>query len=115
MVHVDETGKATFRFRHATSGPVFVVGEFCHWQKDHLQMRRVSEHEWMLMIRLPPGCYEFRYLADGQWFTDYAAFGVNMNTFKDFNSVLRIPRVRPAAKEPVRLPRVRALRMAASA
>lgn len=115
MVHVDETGKATFRFRHGTPGPVFLVGDFCHWQKDHLPMRRVSEHEWMLMLRLPPGNYEFRYCAQGQWFTDYAAFGVNPNHFKEFNSVLRVPKVRAAAPRLVRVVRPAGSRMAASA
>ena len=115
MVHVDETGKATFRFRHATEGPVHVVGDFCRWQRDHLPMRRVSAAEWLLMLRLPPGIYEFRYLAAGEWFTDYAAFGVNANAFKEFNSVLRVPRVRPAVGQRVRTRRARLRQLARSA
>ena len=115
MVHVDETGKTTFRFRHGAAGPVFVVGDFCNWQTDHLPMRRASDHEWVLMLRLPPGTYEFRYFAEGRWFTDFAAFGVNRNTFGDFNAVLRIPKVHPAARPKIKLHRVRTLRMAASA
>jgi hypothetical protein len=116
MVHVDETGKVTFRFRHATAGPVHVVGDFCNWQKDHLPMRKVADHEWMLMLRLPPGSYEFRYYAAGRWFTDFAASGVNLNAFKELNSVLRIPKVRPIVFQP--MPNVRrtgATRAAASA
>ena len=102
MVEVDETGKTTFRFRHRATGPVFLVGDFCHWLTDHLPMRRVGDGEWMLMLRLPPGTYEFRYYADGRWFTDYAAFGLTLNQFKQYNSVLRVPRVRPAVREPPR-------------
>jgi hypothetical protein len=115
MVEVDETGKTTFRFRHKTHGPVFLSGDFCHWQTDHLPMRRVGEAEWMLMLRLPPGTYEFRYFADGQWFTDYAAFGITQNAFKEINSVLRIPKLRPHVAEPVRLTKSSLRRMAASA
>jgi hypothetical protein len=115
MVDVDETGKTTFRFRHATDGPVFLAGDFCHWQTDHLPMRRISPHEWMLMLRLPPGVYEFRYYAGGRWFTDYAAFGVNSNPFREFNSVLRIPKVRAAVREPARVPSALGRRLAASA
>ena len=95
MVETDETGKTTFRFRHVTEGPVFVVGDFCRWQTDHLPMHRVAPAEWALMLRLPPGAYEFRYLAAGRWYTDFAAFGINRNTFHDFNSVLWVPKVRP--------------------
>jgi hypothetical protein len=115
MVNVDETGKTTFRFRHKAQGPVFLAGDFCHWQTDHLPMRRVSENEWMLMLRLPPGTYEFRYFADGQWFTDFAAFGVTHNAFKEFNSVLRVPKVRLAVHESVRLTTSSPRRLAASA
>jgi hypothetical protein len=115
MVQVDETGKTTFRFRHATDGPVFIAGDFCQWQQDHLPMRRIAPHEWMLMLRLPPGTYEFRYMVAGEWFTDYAAFGINKNMFGQYNSVLRIPKVRPAVHEPVSGRRPKIGRLAASA
>ena len=115
MVNVDETGKVTFTFRHGTEGPVYLVGDFCRWQTDHLAMRRTAPGQWTLMLRLPPGTYEFRYLAGGRWYTDYAAFGINRNTFADFNSVLRVPKVRPAARQPMRLRRIRSCAWAASA
>ncbi len=115
MVHVDETGKSTFTFRHGATGPVYVVGDFCRWQTDHLPMRQASEHEWVLMLRLPPGSYQFRYLADGRWFTDYAAFGVSANGLGDLNSVLRIPRVRPAVASSERTRRSIRARLAAAA
>jgi hypothetical protein len=69
----------------------------------------------MLMLRLPPGTYEFRYMAAGEWFTDYAAFGINKNMFGQYNSVLRIPKVRPAVHEPVSGRRPKIGRLAASA
>jgi len=106
MVQVDETGKTTFRFRHRTAGPVFLVGDFCAWQTDHLPMRRVGQAEWVLMLRLPPGTYEFRYVAAGQWFTDYAAFGVHRNDLGDFNSVVRVPKVKAARTPRFRFHRV---------
>ena len=115
MVHVDPTGKATFRFYHATNGPVFVVGDFCRWHTDHLPMRKVSDSEWTFMMRLPPGTFEFRYFADGTWYTDYAAFGVNRNRFGDFNSVVRMPKVRPAIAQPEPARLVQPARLAASA
>jgi hypothetical protein len=115
MVEVDETGKTTFRFRHKTPGPVFLVGDFCHWMTDHLPMRRVGDGEWMLMLRLPPGTYEFRYHAQGQWFTDYASYGLALNHLKEYNSVLRVPRLKPTLHEPVRLRTPSTLRLASSA
>jgi 1,4-alpha-glucan branching enzyme len=114
MVQTDETGKTTFRFRHVTGGPVFVVGDFCRWETDQLPMHRAARGEWMLMLRLPPGTYEFRYLAAGRWYTDYAAFGVNRNTLGDFNSVLLVPKVQPIAREPVRVRRAASACLAAT-
>ena len=115
MVHVDKTDKTTFRFRHGAEGPVYVVGDFCHWQRDHLPMRQVSNHEWVLMLRLPPGTYQFRYFAAGRWFTDYAAFGVCANDLKEFNSVVRVPKVTAARRRSVRLRRPRGRHLARSA
>jgi hypothetical protein len=117
MVHVDVTGKTTFTFRHTGDDKVFVVGDFSGWHLDHFPMRRVSEHEWVLMMRLPPGTYEFRYYAGGQWFTDYASFGVVLNRFGDWNSVLRVPKVRPALAPAarVRMRQVRTGQLVASA
>ena len=109
MVETDETGKTTFCFRHATEGPVFVVGDFCGWRTGELPMRRVAPAEWRLMLRLPPGTYEFRYFAGGRWYTDWAAFGVNGNVPDNLNSVLLVPEVRPIAREPVRPRRAAAI------
>jgi hypothetical protein len=54
-------------------------------------------------------------LADGTWYTDYAAFGVTRNRFGDFNSVVRIPKVHSAIAEPVHVHMPQATRLAASA
>jgi len=59
--------------------------------------------------------YEFRYFADGRWFTDYAAFGLTRNPFREMNSVLRIPKVRPAVQEPASTRRAQGQRLTASA
>jgi len=107
MVEIDATGKATFRFIHGGADPAYLVGDFCHWQTDHLPMRRVSPHEWMLMLRLPPGTYEFRYFAGGQWYTDFAAFGVTRGRFGGQNAVLRVPKIHAPAEPPVRVRQVR--------
>jgi len=115
MVHVDETGKTTFRFRHATDGPVYVVGDFSGWQTDHLPMRPAEDFGWVLMIRLPPGTYEFRYVADGRWYTDYAAFGVVQNVFGEFNGLVRVPKVKAARAPRVALPGPSRRRLARSA
>ena len=115
MVQVDKTGKVTFRFRHATAGPVYLVGDFCHWQTDHLPMRQASPSEWVMVLRLPPGTYEFRYYSEGNWYTDYAAFGVQQNDLGDWNAVLRVPKVQPSVRQPQPIRRTPAAPLARSA
>jgi len=40
-------------------------------------------------MRLPAGEFKFRYCADGEWFADYAAFGVEPGRF-GLDSVVRV-------------------------
>ena len=45
---------------------------------------------WRVKMRLPAGEFKFRYVADGAWFTDYAAFGLEPGQF-GLDSVVRVP------------------------
>jgi 1,4-alpha-glucan branching enzyme len=67
---------AEFRFRRPGARRVSIAGDFNGWQQDQLAMDRGPDGVWRASLRLPPGCFRFRYQADGQWFTDFAAFGV---------------------------------------
>ena len=55
-------------------------------------MLQSSEGYWRAKMRLPAGEFKFRYRADGEWFTDYAAFGVEPSRF-GLDSVVRVPTV----------------------
>ena len=65
-----------FSFHRPQARSVCVVGDFNDWRRDELAMKPDGAGHWRASLRLPPGQYRFRYLADGEWFTDYAAFGV---------------------------------------
>ena len=65
-----------FRFFRPSARQVHLVGDFNGWRRDGLPMQRTPEGYWSADVRLPSGCFRFHYLADGQWFTDYAAFGI---------------------------------------
>jgi len=65
-----------FMFLRPSAHRVHLVGDFNGWQSDQLPMLRTSEGYWQARLRLPSGTFRFRYYADGQWFTDYASFGV---------------------------------------
>jgi len=53
-------------------------------------MVRRGDGYWIARMRLPAGEFKFRYCADGEWFTDFAAFGVEPGRF-GMDSVLLVP------------------------
>jgi 1,4-alpha-glucan branching enzyme len=108
MVTVDGT-KVCFKFYRPTAQNVHVVGDFNLWRDGELPMRREADGYWGALLYLPPGDYKFRYRADGQWFTDYAAFGIEYGPF-GADGVIRVidelpmrkVKVSPAQLAPVR-------------
>ncbi len=69
-------GVAEFRFFRPDAKQVHVVGDFNDWQAGRSEMISEGDGHWRATLRLPVGEYRFRYLVDGQWFTDFAAHGV---------------------------------------
>jgi 1,4-alpha-glucan branching enzyme len=78
-------------FNHNVAGPVFVAGTFNGWSTQATPMKRSRDGRWEVLLKLPPGEHQFRYFANGKWFTDYAADGVIPNGLGDFNSIVRVP------------------------
>ena len=78
-----------FSFFRPQASQVFLAGDFNDWKRDELQLLPVGNGYWSARMRLPAGEFKFRYCADGQWFTDYAAFGVEPGEF-GLDSVVRI-------------------------
>ena len=81
-----------FKFFRPQAQQVYIAGDFNRWQANELPMARTAGGYWFARMRLPAGEFKFRYLADGEWFTDFAAFGVEPGRF-GFDSVVRIPQV----------------------
>jgi len=79
-----------FRFYRPQAARVFLAGDFNNWKTNETHMVHCDDGTWIAAINLPPGSYRFRYWADGQWFCDYAAFGVEPGPF-GLDSVVRIP------------------------
>lgn len=78
-----------FRFYRPNARRVFIAGDFNKWQHGQIPMIRTQEGYWVARVRLQPGVFRFRYNADGEWFTDYAAFGVEQGPF-GMDSVIRV-------------------------
>lgn len=93
MVTVNEDGYAEFHFFRPNAANVFVAGDFNEWRTDQLKMVSAGDGYWVLKLRLPAGDHRFRYVADGAWYTDFAAFGVEPGQF-GMQAVLRVPQPR---------------------
>lgn len=79
-----------FSFFRPNAERVHVVGEFNDWRSNELPMMRGPDGYWRMRLRLPAGEFRFRYCADGEWYTDYAACGLEPSEF-GLDSLLRVP------------------------
>ncbi len=80
--------RADFFFFRPHARRVCLVGDFNAWRHDEALMRR-SGRWWTATLFLPDGKYRFRYIADGDAFTDYAAFGVEPGP-NGFDSIILV-------------------------
>ena len=87
MVTVRRKG-VEFKFYRPEAHQVHVVGDFNGWSKEELPMQREAKGFWKANVRLPAGTFRFRYFADGQWYTDYAAFGLEPGPYGPVGVVL---------------------------
>jgi 1,4-alpha-glucan branching enzyme len=89
MTSVRPNGQIEFRFFRAGAKDVAVAGDFTDWSQNPIAMRHEGNGWFTARVALQPGEYRFRYLADGQWFTDYASHGVELKK-QTWNSVLLV-------------------------
>jgi 1,4-alpha-glucan branching enzyme len=82
-------GVIEFRFYRPQVDRVCVVGDFNSWSPSATVMVPDGQGWWSCLIRLSPGVYQFRYFAEGRWFLDYAAFGLERGPL-GWNSVLNV-------------------------
>jgi 1,4-alpha-glucan branching enzyme len=83
-----------FRFFRPGAQSVHLAGDFNGWQDHALQMIPTANGYWVAVLRLEPGSYRFRYLADGRWYADYAAFGIEYGPYGP-DSVIRVGPPKP--------------------
>jgi len=85
-----QTERIEFRFHAPDAKSVSVAGSFNSWDPVRLPLRRLDNGDWRGDLKLAPGRYEYRFVADGKWFTDPGAKEAVPNPFGTRNSVLVI-------------------------
>ncbi len=79
-------------FSHPTATSVAIAGTFNDWRPEATPMIDMGEGRWLKELVLPPGRYEYLFVADGQWLTDPLAPATIANPFGGVNSVVTVPK-----------------------
>ncbi len=79
-----------FRLFAPEAHEVCLAGDFSAWQPEECRMRRFKDGTWKKMLKLKPGRYEYRFVVDGQWWTDPENPQRQDNPFGQQNSVLLV-------------------------
>ena len=88
VTHTTE-GEVEFRFYRPGASEVTLAGDFNDWHRTSIPMARAPDGYWRHRLRLGPGVYQFKYHCDGEWYADYAAFGLEHGPY-GWNSVVRV-------------------------
>ena len=46
------------------------MGDFTHWQKNPISLKKDDRGVWKTSVPLKPGTYHYRFLVDGEWRDD---------------------------------------------
>ena len=82
--------KVKFSFESAGAGEVFLLGDFNNWNPKAHPMKNDGNGRWSRSVVIPPGKYEYKFLADGQWLIDPCNDQCCPNCFGSDNNVLNL-------------------------
>jgi 1,4-alpha-glucan branching enzyme len=69
---------------------VKIAGDFTDWDKGAIYMSKSGRSgAWTASVRVEPGMHQYRFLLDGNWYTDPSTEHV-ISPFGSENSVLRV-------------------------
>ena len=80
----------TFAFKAPAASSVILVGDFTHWQKNPISLRKYSGGIWRVNVSLAPGEHRYRFLVDGEWRDDPDCKLQIPNPFGSQDSVVRV-------------------------
>ena len=69
---------------------VYLVGDFNDWNGEGYKMRRFKDGVFKKKVTLKAGQYQYRFVVDGDWWTDPANPNRQPNAFGSENSVLEV-------------------------
>ncbi len=81
---------ATFTLVAPKASKVALTGSFNSWSKSGTPLKKDKNGAWKTDLSLKPGKYEYKFIVDGQWWTDPANRNIVRNPLGSENSVIEI-------------------------
>ncbi|MBN2482848.1 MAG: glycogen-binding domain-containing protein [Candidatus Omnitrophica bacterium] len=82
--------KVDFQLTAPDAKKVALTGDFNSWNTNGTKMKKDRNGVWSIGMTLNPGRYEYKFIVDGQWWTDPINSNTSKNSFGTINSVLEV-------------------------
>jgi hypothetical protein len=82
--------KVPLRIRAEGAKEVVLTGDFTQWAKDKVRLTPAAGGEWITLLELAPGEYQYRLIVDGEWADHPEAARRVANSFGTQNCVLTV-------------------------
>jgi hypothetical protein len=82
--------KISLRTSVAGSSHVAVTGDFTQWSREGVALQKGAGDEWIGVLELAPGEYQYRLVVDGQWCDDPKATARVQNPYGTSNCILKV-------------------------
>ena len=96
--------KQTFSFKAPAAQSVLLAGDFTHWMKDPIPLRKQPDGVWRATASLAPGTHHYRFVVDGEWRDDPECKLRVQNPFGTQNDVVQIGPATGNRERPVACP-----------
>lgn len=90
MTELGKDGIVRFSFYRPGVSRVAIATDVTGWEPEH-SMRSNGNGWWSATLALAGGEYRFRYVADGEWYADFASNGVEQRKGGGWDSILVVP------------------------
>lgn len=78
------------RIRAEGAKEVVLTGDFTQWARDRIRLTPAAGGEWIALLELAPGEYQYRLIVDGEWRDHPEAARRVGNPFGTQNCVLTV-------------------------
>ena len=82
--------RVTLTLKAPKAEAVSLMGDFNQWSEKTHPMKKGEEGRWQKIIMVRPGRYEYRFLVEGEWWSDPSNDQVCSNCFGTVNNVLEV-------------------------